>query len=106
MKYLAVLDDILVSKFKLYNGDMIVKDENGMERKITIKPIQRYTLVMPDGSSIYLTDDHIQALIKFEQNNMIDDMLKNINKTLDKLPKSYFSKEELRRQFGLEGEKE
>ena len=56
--------------------------------------------------SVYLTQGHIEALREYERDKMLVDILKDINMSIDELPKSYFSKEELRRQFGLEGEKE
>ena len=57
-------------------------------------------------NSLYLTQGHIEALREYERDKMLVDILKDINMSIDELPKSYFSKEELRRQFGLEGEKE
>lgn len=109
MKYLAVFDDNILSNFRLDDNGLtlVMQDKRGYNRTVELKPIQRYALVMPDGTSIYLTDDHIQALIKYEENKMLDDMLKDINKQFDEISKSYISKDELRRQFGLntEGEK-
>ena len=110
MKYLAVFDDDFLSNFRLDDMGLtlVLTDKYNCTRAVSLKPIQRYTLVRPDGTLIYLNDDHIQALIKFEENKILDDMLKDINKTFDELPKSFIhfnqSKKDLRKIFGLDTE--
>lgn len=106
MKYLAVFDDNFLSNFRLDDNGLtlVLTDKTNCTRATKLLPIQRPVLTVENGGSVFLTQDHIQALLKFERDKMFDEMIKDINKSFEEIPKSYIPKEELRRMFGLQEE--
>ena len=68
MKYIAVVDDNFISNFRRDDDGLtlVVKDKADCQRATRLKPIARPLLVMPDGQSLYLTQEHIDTLMDFE----------------------------------------
>lgn len=106
MKYIAIFDDDFLSNFRLDDNGLtlVLTDKDNCTRATRLTPLQRPVLTVENGKNIFITPDHIQALIEFERKKMFDEIIKDINKNFDELPKSYISKEDLRRQLGLQEE--
>ena len=90
MKYIAIVDDNFISNFRRDDADgltLVLKDISNCTRATRLKPIQRYLLVLPDGQSIYLTQEHIDALMEFERERMtqevLDDFMGGFHKTIN-----------------------
>lgn len=89
MKYMAVIDDSILSNFRVDMSRigvkplvLVVKDERGYERGIELKPIGREMIVTPDGESMYLTQKHIDAMIEMERKEMYEDAIKRLMEDL------------------------
>lgn len=84
MKYLAVFDDVMIRSLRRVDDGLtiVLYDEDGNIRQTRLKPIQRYVLTMPDGTSIYLTDDHMEALKEYEKKKMHEEA---VNRVLDSI---------------------
>lgn len=69
MKYLIVVDDNMVSNFRTDDNGLtlVVTDKTGFKRGMKMKPICRPMLVNDEGSSVYLTQGHIDAFLEYER---------------------------------------
>ena len=76
MKYLAVFDDNMIRSLRREDDGLtiVLYDEDGNIRQTRLKPLQRYVLTMPNGESVYLTEDHIQALKEYERKKMSEEL--------------------------------
>lgn len=83
MKYIAIFDDNFFDDDEL---TIIALDKNGVMHKIPLKPLASYTLTIPDGQSIYLTQGHIDALMEYEKQVTIKNAVEQFNKTFDEIP--------------------
>ena len=83
MKYIAIFDDNFFDDDEL---TIIALDKNGVMHKIPLKPLASYTLTLPDGQSIYLTQGHIDALMEYEKQVTIKNAMEQFNKTFDETP--------------------
>lgn len=114
MKYLLILDEHQYNNFQKVDGDLLkiyATDENGTKHILDLKPIQREMVVMPTGASAYITRGHIDAMIEYEREQHIKEICDRMNSSLDgindvDLPKHIplITPEELRRQFGMDGD--
>lgn len=79
MKYIAVFDDEFLSNFRLYDNrlTLVMGDKQGYNRAVRLKPLMRNVLTTEHGESIYLTQDHIDCLLKFDREQMIKKMCDN-----------------------------
>lgn len=84
MKYIAIIDESLLSDFRVDVGNpphsnmvMIAKDKRGFERGIQLEPIATEMFVTTEGKSVYLPQDEVDALIEFERNKEIEKAIKN-----------------------------
>ncbi|MBO7713936.1 MAG: hypothetical protein J6S85_10230 [Methanobrevibacter sp.] len=73
MKYIAVLDEEMLSYFRTYDcgRTLVLKDERGYKRAINLKPIVRPLFVNTDGKTAYLTQGHIDCMLDYERNDAI-----------------------------------
>ena len=76
MKYIAIFDDNFFDDDEL---TIIALDKNGVMHKIPLKPLQRPVLTFPDGQNLYLTQEHIDALLEYEKQVSIAEAVKRIN---------------------------
>lgn len=70
MKYIAILDDTMLSNFDLENENgliLVVNDKNGVRRGVKLKPVVTNTLTTEEGESFYLTQGHIDAMKHYEE---------------------------------------
>lgn len=79
MKYLAIIDEDLLSDFRVdvgypphSNMVMVAKDERGFERGIVIKPIATEMFVTTEGKSAYLSQELVSALMEVESKRTIE----------------------------------
>lgn len=86
MKYIAIFDDTMLSNFRLDDEDrltLVLTDKNSCTRAVRLKPIIRPVLTVTEDcggsatNSIYLTEEHIDAMKKYEE-------IKTIKEVLDK----------------------
>ena len=91
MKYLAIFDDTMLSNFRLDDGGLtlVLTDKNWCTRAVALKPIIRPVLTITEDcervtetASLYLTQGHIDALIEYDKNEVIKEILR---KTTDEL---------------------
>lgn len=70
MKYIAVFDDYFLSNFRLDDNGLtlVMNDKYGSTRAVRLEPLISETLVFDNGKSVYLTKDHIDALLEYERN--------------------------------------
>lgn len=86
MKYLAVIDGDFLNNFRIEYGGatnpivMVAKDKDGFQRGIVLKPIQKEIFVSTEGDSIYLCEEHINALLEMERKEMVKKALSDIKK--------------------------
>lgn len=86
MKWIAIVDDEFLSNFRVdvknnsTYSDMVlvVKDERGFERGVRIQPVGKVMVVIPDGNSAYLNQEHIDCLIEMERKEMFDKAVKDM----------------------------
>lgn len=90
MRYIAILDDNFISNFRRDDADgltLVMKDQSNCTRATRLKPVQRFLLVFPDGQSVYLTQEHIDALMKFENDRItrevLDEFMTGFKKTIN-----------------------
>lgn len=79
MKYLAIIDEDLLSDFRIDIGNpprsnivMVAKDESGFERGIQLKPIATEMFVTTEGKSCYLSQELVSALMEIECKRTIE----------------------------------
>lgn len=89
MKYMAVIDDSVLSNFRVDMSQvgikplvLVVRDERGYERGIELKPIGKEMIVTTDGNSMYLTQKHIDAMIEMERKQMYEDAVNRLMEDL------------------------
>ena len=82
MKYIAIIDDELLSNFEIDVGypphsDMIMvaKDKNMYSRGIRLKPLAKNLLVTTNGDSVYLNEEHIEVMKEMEKRKIMDDAI-------------------------------
>ena len=86
IKYFAIIDADVLENFKAYPKEynelgLVVKDKNGYERGIVIKPLFKPLLVNPrSGESVFITENHIKALLEYEKMRTIEKTIENITK--------------------------
>ena len=80
MKYIAVLDDDFLSNFRLddYGLTLVVNDDKGCTRGIPLKPLAKEMMVATNGESVYLSQKHIDCLLKMEHEEAIKEAIKNM----------------------------
>ena len=110
MKYLIVISDIQLNDFQKVDGNPLeikVADKDGSYHILDARPIQREMLVMPNGGSAYITQGHVDAMMKYEHEQHIKEIVDKMNHNLDginefKLPyhAPLLTPEEIKRQFG------
>ena len=115
MRYLLIIDESQYSDFEKVDGNLLeiyAVDQNGNKRMFDVRPIQREMLVTPNGASAYLTQGHINAMMEYEREQHIKEIVDKMNHSLDgindmDLPKRVplITPEEIKRQFGLEDDK-
>ena len=81
MKYIAIVDDNFLSNFRRDDNGLtlVVTDKDGLTRAMGLKPLQRPVLAFPDGENIYLTQEHINALLEYEKQVSIAEAVRRIN---------------------------
>ena len=81
MKYIIIIDECEFSKFDVSdNRDSIaMTDKNGITWNIGIKPVIRPTLVVDNGESIYLSDDDIEQIRKYEVERITKETIERFN---------------------------
>ena len=114
MRYLLILEEHQFNDFKKVDGyplEIKATDKNGVDHSFVVRPIQREMVVMPNGASAYITQGHIDAMICYEREQHIKEICDKMNHSLDginevDLPKRIplITPEEIKRQFGLEGD--
>lgn len=81
MKYLAILDDDVVSNLELGAGLSIrVMGKHKKVHQIALKPLIQPTLVSDEGKSMYLTQGHINAMRAYEQKQMMNEIFESMEK--------------------------
>ena len=87
MKYIAIVDDNFLSNFRRDDNGLtlVLTDKNGVTRAVPLKPVNTYTIVLPDGQSAYITQGHIDALVEYEKQVTIKEALERFNKTFDEI---------------------
>ena len=110
MKYLLIVDDQYVKKYDNSTPYVTAVLEDYLTIKLIVTPLQREMLVMPNGASAYLTQGHIDAMMEYEREQHIKEIVDKMNHSLDgindvDLPKRVplITPEEVKRQFGLDG---
>lgn len=80
MKYIAVFDDDFLSNFRLDDNGLtlVVGDKRGYNRAVRLKPLIRNVLTSEHGASVYLTQDHVDCLLKFERERMMEKMFDDV----------------------------
>lgn len=84
MKYIAVFDDDFLSNFRLDDNGLtlVVGDKRGYNRAVRLKPLIQNVITSEHGDSVYLTQDHIDCLLKFEteqmKKKMCDDFIRGL----------------------------
>ena len=67
MKYLAIFDDEFLSNFRRDDEDTLVLDDRaGATRAVKLKPLRHPTITREDGETLYLTQGHIDCLLRYE----------------------------------------
>lgn len=83
MKYLAILDGDLISNLELGAGLSIrVTDKHEKVHQIALKPLIKPTIVNDEGIALYLTQGHIDAMRKYEEEQIAKEHIRHINETL------------------------
>lgn len=77
MKYIAIFDDEFLKNFRLYDGGLtlVMYDEGMATRAVRLFPIQHHTFTSVDGQSAYLTQGHIDAMLEYERNEILKNMM-------------------------------
>lgn len=81
MKYIAVFDDSFLSNFRFDDEDkltLVLTDKNNGTRSVRLKPVIRPTITTEEGESLYLTQGHIDAMLKYEELVGIKEAIDNI----------------------------
>lgn len=112
MRYLLILEECQYNDFEKVNGnprEIYAIDANGSKRVFGVKPIQREMVVMPNGASAYITQGHIDAMMKYEREQQIKEICDRFNRNFDgindiDLPTRVplLTPEEIKRQLGME----
>ena len=115
MRYLLILEESQYNDFQKVDGNLLeiyIKDKDGNDHLFDVRPIQREMVVMPNGASAYLTKGHIDAMLEYEREQHIKEICDRMNHSFDgindiELPKRVplITPEDVRRQFGLDGDK-
>lgn len=78
MKYIAILE----GDFKSLAINVV--DECGNDSTVQLRPLMKEMLVTPDGRSIYLNHDDIEALLKHERDRIRSEYMESITSKLGK----------------------
>lgn len=122
MRYLLVLEEHQYNDLQKVDGnplEITVTDKNGKNQILDLRPVCREMVVMPNGASAYITQGHIDAMMVYEREQHIKEICDRMKHNLDDindvvLPKrvpwylsdlSYLTPEGIKRQFGLEDDK-
>lgn len=89
MKYIVVFDDEYVPSFRLEKGDFadVTIFDDRMQMKLMkryetqLKAIRRPMMILPDGDSLFLSDEEIDCLIKFEEERVKKNFIERIIKS-------------------------
>lgn len=64
MKFIAVIDyDLIDKEF----NTVCIRDKEGNLHDIDAKPLITHMIVTEEGESLYLTQGHIDAMLKYEE---------------------------------------
>ena len=81
MKYILVLDESFINQADLTIKEDKIKDISNFK----VKPVIRPTLIFDDGVSIYLTQGHINAMLKHEEMETIKEVIERMNNSIKEL---------------------
>ena len=90
MKFIISVDDNFISNFRRDDEDrltLVVTDKNGLTRAVRLKPLQKPVLTFPNGESIYLNQEHIDALLEYEKRVSIAEAVRRINEGIQEAVK-------------------
>lgn len=75
MKFIAVIDEEMLGcdDIRELRLPVILEDAKCY---VPLKPIFHFTLTSPEGESVYLRQKHIDALVKYAQEEAIEKMIK------------------------------
>lgn len=94
MKYIAIFDDEFLKNFRLDDGGLtlVMHDEAMATRAVRLFPIQHNTVTSVDGQSVYLSQGHIDAMLEYERNEMLKNMMGMFADSFDQeWKKKYFT---------------
>ena len=86
MKYIAIFDDASIADFRRDETDkltLVMYGEAGATRYVKLKPVIRPTVTLETGESVYITQGHMDALIKYEKDEFTKEVIERMNKSLD-----------------------
>lgn len=85
MKYLAIIDEAFLSNFRLDDGGLtlVVKDKNNSKRAMPLKPIGKPVITLPTGDSVYITQGHIDAMLEYEKQEQIKEVIEQMQQNWD-----------------------
>ena len=85
MKYLAIIDEAFLSNFRLDDGGLtlVVKDKNNCTRAMPLKPIGKPVITLPTGDSVYITQGHIDAMLEYEKQEQIKEVIEQMQQNWD-----------------------
>jgi len=103
MKHVIILDDQVVDKND--DGTPYINVRNnkyGTYLKLIATPIVRPILIHPmePDTVLYLTQEHMDALCKYEQDVMLKELIDKMSEDYG-FPKYILNVEDMRHQFGL-----
>ena len=89
MKWIAILDENFISNFRVdMDGvklpTMVVRDNAGFNRGISLKPLTKEMFITKDGESVYLSQNHIDRLMEMERDITINREVKDILEILSR----------------------
>ena len=85
MKYIAIVDDAFLSNFRLDDNGLtlVVKDKTNCTRAMPLKPIVAPVLTIQNGEAVYITQEHIDALLEYEKQEQIKEIAEQVKRTWD-----------------------
>lgn len=85
MKYIAIVDDAFLSNFRRDDNGLtlVVKDKNNSTRAMPLKPIVAPVLTMQSGEAVYITQGHIDAMLEYEKQEQIKEVIEQIQQNWD-----------------------
>lgn len=85
MKYLAIIDDSMLSNFRRDDDGrtMVVTDKAGASRGIILNPVfEAKPMVIYNGEVVYLSQDCMRILYGFERQKILEEYFKSIEASL------------------------